>query len=402
MNPTTLVLPFKGDFRVSQTHGNQLWETLPTGQTIEHYNHYFGYRGHNGIDYALPVGTPLFAPHAGKVLEAMFDPSYGWYVKIENEREGSVIAHMKSLLVSVGMMLKVGDAIGYSGNSGNVRPRPTVAKPNAGAHLHWGYYQIPRNRNNGYNGFIDQTPYLQAQNPTPIVSNPQQPVQPVVNQPVANSPPSKMMHPEKDFEITIEYVLALERDREDFMKRTGQEQEKNKLLQEEYDKYKLETDAMREFFLYCRSQGYDTIDELKKKFEDYDTQIIGLNKELKQVLERNAILAGLVKDKDTEDSTAIDEATQVVTDAKQHRDTLTQIAKFLETKPELATMLREIEIRTAQAKQFKILMDQKIIEKAKNIGVEVTPENIRQAEKIGLNFFERVFNALFVVKKEVN
>lgn len=109
----------------------------------------FNLLGHNGQDFGLPVGTPVLAPHAGRVIEAPFDVAgYGWYVKIENDKEGSILAHFKeSPSVKVGDEVTQGQKVGLSGNTGN----------STGAHLHWGYYRFPRKRDNGFSGTVDQT-----------------------------------------------------------------------------------------------------------------------------------------------------------------------------------------------------------------------------------------------------
>lgn len=118
----------------------------------------FGLKGHNGLDYGLPLGTPVRAPHGGKVVEATFDRSgYGNYVKIENDNEGSVLAHLESFGVQVGEDVFESQVIGMSGNTGN----------STGPHLHWGYYLKPRDRANGFAGFIDQLPFI-APKPEPI------------------------------------------------------------------------------------------------------------------------------------------------------------------------------------------------------------------------------------------
>ena len=107
----------------------------------------FGYLGHNGSDIAWPTGTPILAPHDGIVKEAALDANgYGWYVKIENPVEGSVLGHNKSLSVKVGDVVTGGQKVAISDNSGY----------STGSHVHWGYYTIPRDRSNGYGGFINQ------------------------------------------------------------------------------------------------------------------------------------------------------------------------------------------------------------------------------------------------------
>ena len=107
----------------------------------------FGLKGHNGIDYALPTGTPLISCITGTVIECAYDgPGYGNYLKIENELCGVIYAHMKRLSdYKPGMKVAVGANIGLSGNTGN----------STGPHLHFGVFPKPRDRSNGYAGYID-------------------------------------------------------------------------------------------------------------------------------------------------------------------------------------------------------------------------------------------------------
>jgi murein DD-endopeptidase MepM/ murein hydrolase activator NlpD len=128
--------PFNGDFRISQEFGKNL----------EMYKK-FGYLGHNGIDWACPIGTPILAPHDGTVKEiALDEDGYGWYVKIENETHGSVLGHNQVIVVKIGDHVTEGQQVAVSGNTGW----------STGPHCHWGLYPIPRDRANGYGGFIDQ------------------------------------------------------------------------------------------------------------------------------------------------------------------------------------------------------------------------------------------------------
>lgn len=116
----------------------------------------FGLLGHNGQDFGLPVGTPVLAPHDGKVIEAMFDPTgYGWYIKIENPKEGSILGHFREApKFKAGQTVLAGQTVGISGNSGN----------STGPHLHWGYYRFPRKRDNGFSGTVDQTHWMGIEN----------------------------------------------------------------------------------------------------------------------------------------------------------------------------------------------------------------------------------------------
>lgn len=136
-------LPFKGTYRLSQTFGVNAAAYAQ-----------FGYKGHNGLDHAVPSGTPLYAMISGKVIEARMDASgYGYYVKIENDKEGALVGHMQNVLVSPGNVVTEGQTlIGYSDNTGN----------STGPHTHTGYYLKPRDRANGYGGYIDFTNLLEG------------------------------------------------------------------------------------------------------------------------------------------------------------------------------------------------------------------------------------------------
>ncbi|MCR4329548.1 MAG: M23 family metallopeptidase [Candidatus Roizmanbacteria bacterium] len=142
-----MIKPFNGNYKQTQGFGGNP-DTYAQ----------FGLKGHNGLDYELPNNTEVIAPHNGKVIEAAFDSTgYGNYIKIESDIEGSVVAHLLKQVVSVGQEVKEGQLIGYSDNTGF----------STGPHLHWGYYRIPRNRQNGYLGFIDQTPFIDSVEPAP-------------------------------------------------------------------------------------------------------------------------------------------------------------------------------------------------------------------------------------------
>ncbi len=135
-----MIKPFRGNFTLTQAFG------LNPADYAK-----FGLKGHNGIDWGLPTGTQIIAPHDGKVIEAQNDPGgYGNYIKIEDSKEGSVLAHLQTFQVKAGDMVSEGQPIALSNNTGN----------STGPHLHWGYYLFPRDRANGYNGFIDQMLFL--------------------------------------------------------------------------------------------------------------------------------------------------------------------------------------------------------------------------------------------------
>lgn len=140
-----------------QSPVKKIYITQAFGANPSYYSKW-GLNGHNGIDFRafLPDGnrcyegekSPVFAPHDGEIKENFYDSAgYGNYVKIESSIEGSVLGHFSSRCkLAIGTKVKKGDFIAYQGTTG----------ASTGIHLHWGYYRLPRNRANGYNGFINQ------------------------------------------------------------------------------------------------------------------------------------------------------------------------------------------------------------------------------------------------------
>lgn len=148
-----MIKPFNNDYGISQKFAEN-----PASYAK------FGLKGHNGIDYKCPTGTSILASHDGTVREVASDPTgYGLYVKIENNIEGSLYAHLKEQKVVVGQVVAQGQVIGISNNTGN----------STGPHLHFGYYRMPRDRQNGYSGYVDPQPFFSQPTIEPMVTIPQ-------------------------------------------------------------------------------------------------------------------------------------------------------------------------------------------------------------------------------------
>ena len=139
-----LIKPFNGNYPVTQRFG----ETF-TDQ-----------KGHKGIDYALPLGTPVLAAADGIVEKAGVDNTgYGNVIIIRHLwTDGTVYAHLRNWSVQVGQKVKAGEVIGYSGNTGN----------STGPHLHFEYRTVC----NDYKSAIDPEIFMktssQNQNPEPV------------------------------------------------------------------------------------------------------------------------------------------------------------------------------------------------------------------------------------------
>jgi murein DD-endopeptidase MepM/ murein hydrolase activator NlpD len=86
-----------------------------------------GYMNHNGLDYAVPMGTPIKASAAGTVVQAAWAGHSGNRVKIDhgNGLETSY-NHNSALKVSVGQKVARGEVVSLAGSTGN----------STGPHLH--------------------------------------------------------------------------------------------------------------------------------------------------------------------------------------------------------------------------------------------------------------------------
>jgi murein DD-endopeptidase MepM/ murein hydrolase activator NlpD len=81
---------------------------------------------HTGIDYAMPVGTPVLAVADGVISNVMTDASYGEVVVLKADKYEIWYCHLSVKGVKKGDKISVGQEIGKSGNTGN----------SSGPHLH--------------------------------------------------------------------------------------------------------------------------------------------------------------------------------------------------------------------------------------------------------------------------
>jgi murein DD-endopeptidase MepM/ murein hydrolase activator NlpD len=83
---------------------------------------------HEGVDYVVPEGTPIYASAGGVVAYADNHPSYGNMVEIEHGNDIITrYAHASRLLVKVGQVVRRGDKIAEVGSTGR----------STGNHLHF-------------------------------------------------------------------------------------------------------------------------------------------------------------------------------------------------------------------------------------------------------------------------
>jgi murein DD-endopeptidase MepM/ murein hydrolase activator NlpD len=137
-----IALAWEGDWPLSQLFGERPW-----------YYATYGYPGHNGIDVACPVGTPLRAIVDGLVVETGHDPrGYGRYFKLRQAGGCEwLYAHLQEgSQPAQDSWLQASQPCGLSGDTGRVD----------GAHLHLGMRADWRYRGSPYQGWVDPLPFL--------------------------------------------------------------------------------------------------------------------------------------------------------------------------------------------------------------------------------------------------
>ncbi len=88
------------------------------------------YRHHDGVDYAAPMGTKVYASGDGVVTTAKWKGGYGNFVSVRHNSEYSTgYGHLKSFAKGIrpGVRVKQGQVIAYVGNTGQ----------STGPHLHF-------------------------------------------------------------------------------------------------------------------------------------------------------------------------------------------------------------------------------------------------------------------------
>ncbi|HEF8784740.1 TPA: murein DD-endopeptidase MepM [Providencia alcalifaciens] len=83
---------------------------------------------HKGVDFSMPVGTPVLAVGDGEVIVAKYSGAAGNFIAIRHGRQYTTrYMHLRQLLVKPGQKVKRGDRIALSGNTGR----------STGPHLHF-------------------------------------------------------------------------------------------------------------------------------------------------------------------------------------------------------------------------------------------------------------------------
>ena len=124
--------------------------------------------GHNGLDLEAPMWTPIYASHSGYIQSLETRESMGLTVYLVSNEEfefsgqvsyaKTVYIHMSAYNVKEGDKIRVGDFLGWSGNTGL----------SGGPHLHYGLTPCDKDGkklypDNGFGGYVDPQPYMSEQ-----------------------------------------------------------------------------------------------------------------------------------------------------------------------------------------------------------------------------------------------
>jgi murein DD-endopeptidase MepM/ murein hydrolase activator NlpD len=140
----SLATPFSGNHLMTQGFGVAMTDPLE-----KPFYALYGLAGHDGLDFGMPIGTPVYAADDGTVALAG-DGAYGTTIVIAHSWGQSYYGHLSKTEVKVGQKITKGQEIGLSGNTGHT----------TGPHLHFGIKPKNPNMQNGFYGKVDPLPYL--------------------------------------------------------------------------------------------------------------------------------------------------------------------------------------------------------------------------------------------------
>jgi len=113
---SNLIFPVQGDYKITSFFGPRQAPTLGASSV------------HKGIDISVPVGTDVFSAISGKVTYAGYSKDRGYNITVTGDNGISTIyQHLSGFVAKVGQMVKPGQKIASSGNTGT----------STGPHLHY-------------------------------------------------------------------------------------------------------------------------------------------------------------------------------------------------------------------------------------------------------------------------
>jgi murein DD-endopeptidase MepM/ murein hydrolase activator NlpD len=157
------IAPTQLDIYISQNFGRDTYftrDTVINGRTyLKGSSLYaqYGLKGHNGLDIACPMGTPVRASYDGKIDFVKDGDGYGNNARLTFNADGfdwEVIYGHLLRYEGVERQVRAGEIIAYADSTGF----------STASHLHFGLRKYLNGSvvdySNGYLGYIDPIPYL--------------------------------------------------------------------------------------------------------------------------------------------------------------------------------------------------------------------------------------------------
>jgi murein DD-endopeptidase MepM/ murein hydrolase activator NlpD len=131
------------------------------GENANDFYRQLNLKGHNGVDFGTKQTEELRydVDQDGTVVSLSLSPTAGFGITIDTEGYRHIYWHLKSMSVKVGDIIKLGNVLGATDNTGIYTTGP---------HLHRGLYQTTKdangkasviNQDNGYGGAVDLMPF---------------------------------------------------------------------------------------------------------------------------------------------------------------------------------------------------------------------------------------------------
>lgn len=141
-------------YKLSDIFENDYPVTQKYGVNASYYKQ-FGFAGHEGVDYATPVGVNILCPfEKGIIIRDVDAPvdAYGGHLVVWDPIQKVAVwyCHLSKNNASIGQEFSRGQIMGQTGNTGN----------SSGPHLHANFCETDENKNrlntnNGYKGFLN-------------------------------------------------------------------------------------------------------------------------------------------------------------------------------------------------------------------------------------------------------
>lgn len=122
------------------------------GENHEYYFNNFKQKGHNGWDFSIAIGTPLYATHDGTISFCAVTDFGDLAISIMDVSGTfrTIYGHLSESKVKLGDIVKKGQLVALSGNTGRYTTGP---------HLHFGIHEVLNgndiNNDNGFSGGVD-------------------------------------------------------------------------------------------------------------------------------------------------------------------------------------------------------------------------------------------------------